>query len=289
MALFRLFFGISHALGAQRTFIRRLGGLALLWMGVHAAADVIDDLAYNALDALDFVVDEAVAGFLAWLSTMGGMTPEGAARGIESFATFVDLQEKDWLAIRLAFAIEILLDLLLLDLAWGTRDDAGSSLLADLKNSVLRLRDAFSAIDLERLIAPFALTGFVVGGAILGGAAIEQLTRSLLEKVAPDLLVAGNIAAAVALLVVGLLTWRFLPDLLQGTLLRAHDRGERARAKIAARRAKHPSRFPKVAFVVDELRRVLRGSWLVLAVFVAGAGLFGQDVAALVERLGAAP
>jgi hypothetical protein len=80
-----------------------------------------------------------------------------------------------------------------------------------------------------------------------------------------------------------------LPDLLQGTLLRAHDRGEKARAKIAARRAKNPSRFPKVAFVVDELRRVLRGGWLVLAVFVAGAGLFGQDVAALVERLGAAP
>ena len=293
MGLFRLLFGISHALGTQRTFIRRLGGLALLLMGVHAAADVIDDLAYDALDALDFVVDEAVASFLAWLSSAGGLTPEGAARAIESFASFVDLQEKDWLAIRLAFVVELALDVLLLDLAWGTRDDAGVSLFADLKQSVVRLRQAFSALDLERLFAPFALTGFVVGGALLAGGAIEQLVRSLLEKVAPDLLVAGNIAAASAILVVGLLCWRFLPDLLQGTFLRAHDRGEAARTRIekkrAATEAKHPSRFPKLAIVVDEWRRVVRGWWLLLAAFVSFAGLFGQDLKALVERLGAAP
>lgn len=295
MGLLRLFFGISHALGSQRTFIRRLGGLALLLMGVHAAADVLDDLAYGALDALDFFVDEAVAGFLAWLSSSGGLTPEGAVRAIESFAGFVDLAEKDWLAIRLAFVVEIALDVLLLDLAWGSRDDAGVSLLADLKQSVVRLRQAFSALDLERLFAPFALTGFVVGGAVLAGGAIEQLTRSLIEKVAPDLLVAGNVAACVAILVVGLLTWRFLPDLLQGTFVRAHDRGERARARIAERRARRvaqarkPARFPSLAVFVDELRRVLRGGWLLLAAFVAFAGLFGQDLAALVERLGAAP
>lgn len=287
--MFRLFFGFSHLLGSQRTLIRRLGGLALLLMGVHAAADVIDDLAYNALDALDFLVDESVASALEWISSAGGMTPEAALRAIESFASFVDLQEKDFLAIRLAFVVEIVLDLLLLDLAWGTRDNAGESLLADLKNSVVRLREAFGALDLERLFAPVALTAFVVGGGVLAGSALEQLTRSVLEKVAPDVLVAGNIAAAVALLAVGLLTWRFLPDLLQGTLLRAHDRGEKAREKIAARRAKHVPRFPQLAVVVDELRRVLRGGWLLLAVFVGGAGLFGQDLAALVERLGAAP
>lgn len=289
MGLFRLLFGISHALGSQRNTIRRLGGLALLLMGVHAAADVLDDLAYNALDALDFFVDECAAGVFAWLSSAGGMTPEGAVRAIEAFGGFVDLAEKDWLAIRLAFIVEIVLDILLLDLAWGTRDDAGVSLLADLKQSVVRLRQAFSALDLERLFAPFALTGFVVGGALLAGGAIEQLTRSLLEKVAPDLLLAGNIAAMVAMLVVGLLTWRFLPDLLQGTLIRAHDRGESARKRIAARREKHPARFPKVALITDELRRVLRGWWLLIAGFVAFAGLFGADLNALVERLGAAP
>ena len=289
MALFRLFFALSHALGTQRTLIRRIGGLALLLMGVHAAADVIDDLAYRALDSLDFYVDEAVASFLSWLSAAGGLTPEGAVRGIESFASFVDLAEKDWLAIRLAFVMEIVFDVLLLDLAWGTRDQASATLLDDMKLSVVRLREAFSAIDLERLIAPVALSAFVVGGAVLGGMALEQLTRGLLQSLAPDLLVAGNIAAAVALVVTGVLSWRFLPDLLQGTLLRAHGRGEQARARIAARRSKHPARYPQLAHVTDELRRVLRGWWLLIAAFVAVAGRFGADLAALVERLGAAP
>ncbi len=258
-------------------------------MGVHAAADVLDDLAYDVLDAADFALDEAVASFLSWLSSAGGLTPEAAVRAIEAFAGFVDLAEKDWLAIRLAFITEILLDLFLLDLAWGTRDDGGVSLLDDLKQSVRRLREAFSALDLERLFAPFALTGFVVGGAVLAGSAIEQLTRQLIEKLAPDLLVAGNVAAMTALVVVGVLTWRFLPDLLQGMLLRAHGRGESARAAIAARREKNPARFRGLAVFVDELRRVLRGWWLLIAAFVAFAGLFGQDLAALVERLGAAP
>ncbi|MDP2341602.1 MAG: hypothetical protein Q8O67_11645 [Deltaproteobacteria bacterium] len=289
MALFRLFFAFSHALGSQRTLIRRLGGLALLLMGVHAAADVIDDLAYAALDSLDFYVDEAVASFLSWISAAGGLTPEGAVRGIEAFASFVDLAEKDWLAIRLAFVLEIVLDVLLLDLAWGTRDGASATLLDDMRLSVVRLREAFSAIDLERMFAPIALSAFVVGGAVLGGMALEQLARGLMQSIAPDLLVAGNIAAALALVVTAVLCWRFLPDLLQGTLLRAHGRGEAARERIAARRAKHTARFPKLAIVTDDLRRVLRGSWLLIAAFVALAGLFGADLTALVERLGAAP
>ncbi len=289
MALFRSFFALSHALGTQRNLIRRLGGLALLLMGVHAAADVIDDLAYVLLDGLDFYVDEAVASFLAWLSAAGGLTPEGAVRGIESFASFVDLAEKDWLAIRLAFVLELVIDVLLLDLAWGTRDGASATLLEDMQLSVVRLKRALSAIDLERLVAPVALSTFVIGGAVLSGLALEQLTRGLLQSAAPDLLLASNIAAAVALVITGILCWRFLPDLLQGTFLRAHDRGEKARARIAARRARHVPRFPRWAAVGDELRRVLRGAWLLIAAFVAVAGLFGADLSALVERLGAVP
>lgn len=289
MGLFRLFNAISHLFGSQRTLVRRLGGIALLLMGVHAAADVLDDLAYEVIDRVDFFADELAASFLAWLSSMGGLSPEGAVRAIESFAAFVDLQEKDWLAIRLAFLVEIVLDILLLDLAWGTRDDAGVSLWDDMKRSVLRLREAFSALDLERLFAPFALTGFVVGGAVLSGVALEQLTHALLTKVAPDVLVGGNLAAAVALVTVGLLVWRFLPDLLQGTLLRAHARGEAARERIAARRAKHPARFPWLGTFIDEVRRVTRGLWLLIAAGIAGAGLAGADLSGLVARFGAAP
>lgn len=287
--MLRLFLALSHALGRQRNLIRRLGGIALVLMGVHAGADVIDDLAYGFLDQLDFYVDEAVAAFLSWLSAAGGLTAAGAVRAIESAAAFLDLAEKDWLAIRLAFVTEIVFDLLLLDLAWGARDGPGANLLEDMKLSVARLKEAGSSIDLERIFGPVALSCFVVGGAALVSVALEQLVRTMLYSVAPDVLVAGNIAAATALLIMGILCWRFLPDLLQGTLMRAHGRGEKARLAIAARRAEHPPRFPVVASISDELRRVLRGAWLLVAAFVAWAGLFGVGLQALVERLGAAP
>ena len=65
--MFRLFNAVSFGLGSWRTLIRRLGGLALIVMGVHAAADVLDNLARDLLDHLDLVVDEGVAGVLGWL------------------------------------------------------------------------------------------------------------------------------------------------------------------------------------------------------------------------------
>lgn len=296
MALFRLISALSFGLGSFRTLIRRLGGIALILMGVHAAADILDDLAYTALDALDLVVDESVAAFLGWLSSAGGMTPDGATSAIERFATAVDLAEKDWLALRLALVAELILDVLLLDLSWGSRTFDGGSIIEDLKLSARQLRQAFGAIDLERLLAPATLAILAVSGAVTVGLSLEQPTRALLAATSPGLLLASNLAAAVGIVVVAVLVWRFLPELLHGAFVRAHERGEKAVARQRRRREQSPPRFPKVAVVVDLLRRGLRGMWLVLALFIAVTGLLGgtevkngQGARGLVDRMGALP
>ena len=294
--MFRLFNAISLGLGSSRTLIRRLGGLALILMGVHAAADVLDDLAWDVLDALDLVVDETAATFFGWLSSTGGLTPDAAVAAIDRFGSAVDLAEKDWLALRLAFAAELLLDVLLLDLCWGSRVFDGATLLDDLKRSAEQLRRSLTSFDLERVLAPLALATFAVGGAILAALALEQPTSAVLTQLVPGLAIASNIGAATAIVVVAVLVWRFVPELLHGAIVRAHVRGERARAKQERRRQRRPPRFPRLAIYLDGLRRLLRGAWLALAVFVAVTGLLGgtstdkaHGGAGLVERLGATP
>ncbi len=288
---------LSHALGVARGPIRRLGGLCLVLMGVHAAADVLDDLARDAIDVIDLVVDEAVAGLLGWLAAHGGMTPDGAVVAIERFATAFDLAEKDWLAVRLALAVELVLDVALLDLAWGTRPAEGEGLLDDVRASTRQLKAALSTFDLERLVGPLTLLVYATAGGVLAGLAIEQPVAAALAAWAPGFLLAGNAAAALALVVVAVVVWRFGPDLVHGAVVRADERGQAARERRRARRDSHPPRFVGLARAVDVVALAIRGAWLVVALFVAVAGLVGggaevtrgQGVQALVERLGAAP
>ena len=288
--------GISYALGARRTFVRRLAGIALLWMGVHAAADVLDDVLYRMLDGLDLVVDESVAALLSGLSSLGGITPDTALAGIERFASLVDLAEKDWLALRLAFVAELLLDLLLLDLAWGKRTLEGATVGEDFRESLRQLRQALRAFDLERVLGPVTLLAFTMGGSVLAAVAIEQPVRRALQASLPELLFGTNVAAMVGLLAIALLVWRFVPDVLHGALVRSHARAEMSATKLAQVRATSTPRFPKLQAFRDRLRRASRGLWLLLALFVAVAGLLGgtqvddaQGLPALIARCGAFP
>jgi hypothetical protein len=293
--VFALFNAVSVTLGRGRTLIRRLGGIALLLMGVHAAADVLDNLAYTLLDALDLIADDAAGAALAWLSSVGGMAPDAAVEASERFATFVDLGEKEWLALRLAFATELLLDVLLLDLAWGTRIFDGTSRLDDLKRSAQQMREALSSFDLERVLGPVTLLAFSVGGAVLAATALEQPASAALVSLLPGLTVASNIGAGAAILVVALLVWRFVPEQLHGALVRSLLRAERFRERQRQRREKRPPRWRKLAIVVDNVGAFVRGAWLLVALAIAGTGLFAdvdgdrRGAAGLLERVGAVP
>jgi hypothetical protein len=288
--MFRLYALLTHAFGSQRRFIRRIAGLCLVVMGVHLAADHLDDVVYRVLDALDLVVDETAASFFAWLAENGGMTPEAALNKSESFATWIDLAEKDKLAIVVALACELLLDLLLLDLAWGRHvDDDADGLFHELKNSARQIADALRPLDLERLAVLPALLCFAAGGAGMAALAVEGVARDLLQRFVPEFLWAGQAAAATGILAAVLLLWRFLPDLLHGALLRSRARHDAARAR-ALQRLEAPHRHPRLARTTTLIRLGLRGLWLVVLVLpLALSGLASADVRALFDRIEVVP
>lgn len=288
--MFGFYRAITHALGGRRRLIRRVAALCLVVMGVHLSADHLDDLIYKLLDAVDLVVDDTAAGFLAWLAQAGGMTPEAALRRSESFATFIDLAEKDKLAIAMALGAELLLDILLLDLAWGRHvDDDSTGILEELKASAAQMLDALRPLDLERLVVMPTLSCYALGGALLSALAVEQVARDVIQRVAEEFLWGGHVAAAIGILAGSLLLWRFLPDLLHGALLRSRVRHDRAREKAMARLLKKHA-FPRLAKVIVALRLGSRGTWLAaLALPLAIAGVFSSELFALIARTEVVP
>ena len=288
--MFGVYRAITHALGSHRRLIRRIAALCLVVMGVHLSADHLDDLIYKLLDAIDLIVDDTAAGFLAWLAQSGGMAPEAALRHSESFATFIDLAEKDKLAIAMALGAELVLDILLLDLAWGRHmEDESTGILEELKASAAQMIDALRPLDLERLVVMPTLTCFALGGSLLSALAMEQVARDLIQRVADDFLWGGHVAAALGILAGSLLLWRFLPDLLHGALLRSRVRHDKARDKAMARLLKK-HRFPRLAKAIVALRLGSRGTWLaVLALPLAIAGVFSDELFALIARTEVVP
>lgn len=279
----------THALGRGRRLVRRVAALCLVVMGVHLAADHLDDVVYRLLDAIDLFVDDTAAGFLLWLAQSGGLTPDAAARTSDSFATWIDLVEKDRLAIVIALGVELLLDLLLFDLAWGRHvDEEASGLVDELRQSARQIADALRPLDIERLAVVPTLVAYAAGGAGMAAVAVEGLARDALLRFAPDLLWAGQVAAALGLLTGALLLWRFLPDLLHGALLRSRARHDRAREKALAR-LQRPHRHPRLARSLTLLRLGSRGAWLLLALPLAVAGLRSHDLVALGERIEVVP
>src|SRR5688572_1971840 len=149
--MFRLYSLLTFAAGSQRRFIRRVAALCLLFMGVHLCADHLDDVVYTILDSIDLFVDQTGEGVLSWLAQHGGMSAEAAMRRSEAFATWIDLAEKDRLALWIALLVELVLDLFLIDLAWGRHvDEESSGFFAELRASGRQMIDALSPLDLER-------------------------------------------------------------------------------------------------------------------------------------------
>ena len=276
---------ITWALGSKRRLIRRVAALCLVVMGVHLAADHLDDLVYGVIDVLDLWADDTAARFLAWLSSAGGLGPDAAARASEAFATALDLAEKDRLALWLALITELVLDVLLLDLTWGRhQDSAAVGLLAELRESGRAMIDALSPLDLERLACMPALFTYALGGALMAALAVENVARDLLGRLVPDFLWGGSLAATFGILAAAVLVWRFSPDLLHGALLRSGERGDKARAR-ARQVAEAPHRWPRLSRALSLTRLGTRGAWLLVAALpLAVAGLQSHDLFELVSR-----
>jgi hypothetical protein len=290
-ALLGFYLALTRALGSQRRLIRRVAALCLVFMGVHMAADHLDDVAYTVIDAIDLAVDNTVTGFLDWLAQAGGISSEAALKASAAFASFVDLPEKDKLSLALSLFSELLLDVLLIGLAWGryADDDEPAGMLGELKASAAQMKSALSPLDLERIAVIPTLFAYALGGALTAALAVEGIVRDLEQHLAPDFLWASHAAAAAGILAAALLVWRFFPDLLHGALLSSRARYDRARQKMDERLQK-PHRFPRVAMIRARVNLHGRGIWLLLlALPLALAGLASHDLLSLVARIEVVP
>jgi hypothetical protein len=286
----RLFSSTSFALGGHRRFIRRVAGICLVVMGMHVAADRLDDFIYPLVDRADLVVDEAAAALLAWAVDIGGFTPADALRRTEEFAALVDLPQKDRLAMSLALVVELGVDLLLIGLAWGTwrEGQAQAGAWDELKASAAEVIDAWSPFDLERLAVLPVLSLLSIGGALLAARTVENAAMEVLTRAAPTWPWSPPLSAWIGILGAALLTWRFVPDLLHGALLRSHQRGEAARDRLRGVLDQGaPSRLRRATSLLSV---GTRGAWLVVvALPLAIAGILAEDVGALLVRSAPSP
>ncbi len=94
----------SAAFGAHRRLFVPLGVLALIALGVHAAADRFDDWAFWLLDFLDGKAEAAYGAFA------DAVLSRAEERKL-AFAALVDLQMKEDAARWLALAVELVVDL----------------------------------------------------------------------------------------------------------------------------------------------------------------------------------
>jgi hypothetical protein len=289
--LLRLYLSVTRSLGARRRFIGRLASTCLILLGVHAAADLIDDLVYRLVDAIDLIVDSGVWWLLEGLASIGTIATETAASWGQDFASWLEVEEKDKVALTLALILELAVDILLLDFAWGLRrpapgdDSEPVTLVEELKESVDELKAALWPLDVERVAVLPTLLAFCCGGAFLAGLAIESMASELLTEVAPLWLWGVNLAAGLGLLSIALLIWRFLPDLLHGAVMRSHERGEAFRRKTEY----DPEASSTIEIWRRRFQRARRGAFMLLVLLpIACVSLVSQDaILGLIQRTGA--
>lgn len=296
--LLRAYLNLTHALGGSQRFWRRLAALFLVVMGVHAAADHIDDLVFGLVDTLDLWADQAAWSFCDWVAKMGGMAPKEAVHKAQAFAEWIDMSEKDSFALVLALVAEIGIDVLLLDWIWGTRkaanaDEAPMSVVAEFKESVNELKAALWPLDLQRVAVPIVLLLFSLAGAFSAALAIEGVVSSLISEVAPLWRWGINAAAAVAVASVALLAWRFIPDLIHGGILHVHTRQAQRDEKARKRAEKRADDDNVENATVSKVKRVVKRASRGLFAFgillpLAAFGLVSQNAfVELVARAGA--
>lgn len=272
----------SRFWGARRRFVRRFAGLALLLLGIHVAADRLDDWFFYVFDRLDLWVDSAVWSLLSWAGEQQIITTAESIRYAQETAEAIDVGAKDRASKWCALAFEWGLSLWLLDPAWGRRttpaekNPAGESRNPFLR-SVAEMRDGLQGLNVERLVIMPVLLGLSCAGALDAALAIETFAADLLTSRAPTWRQGVAVAAIAGLLSAALLIWRITPDLLEGAWLRCQERGETKSRSL-----------PADASFLGALRIRLRGwAFALCAVPLTWLSLTGQDAfVGLVSRIG---
>lgn len=185
----------SRALGLFRGFYVPLGLFALIAVGVHGAADALDDFVLRGVERLDAILD----GFWA-------LNP-----ATETWVNRVDALQRTWVARIVALIWEIAVDLVAALPCLNYFEDERSTV-----SSRTRWRDSFRRLNqtptLMRLLRPAFAAIFALGGSVAVAQAVESAlfeqfhALDILRAVAAQAAQAGSVAAGVLILVC--LAWR---------------------------------------------------------------------------------
>lgn len=191
--LFRLIAGLGRR-------VVPLGLFAVIAVGLHAGADVLDDHALVALNIIDGQVDRLGSALLAWAMALVGASPNMIERWTFGFQEFVDMDTRDALARLLALGFELAGDVVLaVPLFWHRHRDRpwralGQALLRD--PTVLRV------------VAPLSALFAAWAGVLVIAREVQVVTHAGLEDASWLAPLASPGAGVVGLLVLVLVGWR---------------------------------------------------------------------------------
>ncbi|MBK7861798.1 MAG: hypothetical protein IPJ65_24915 [Archangiaceae bacterium] len=214
---------VSRGVSAFRWVFMPLGLLALVAVGVHAAADSVDDRLRWVIDQLDAALDGVFADFeftRAWVDAVGSVERTHAARG-------------------LAFLWELAVDVTVALPALGYLEESERAPLINPKwtwsAQLLRLRQRPTPM---RVIRPVATGVFAVAGAYAIARMVESsLYLALRSGIVPDGIngpVARIAALGAMVLVLASLGWRAVLRALQHADQLCEERGKKKGGALTA-------------------------------------------------------
>ena len=231
---FRALRETTRFLGAHRRLFVPLGVLALVALGVHAAADHLDDWVFRLLDAADRGT-EALYGRYA-----DALLSEPAARKL-AFDALVTLADKERWAKWIALGVELLIDLRLFIGVLGAFPEdelayvvGGSSLLhrlaavfgrplARLKIVAGHLARYLMRPTVEKLYLPVAVTLAVAAGCLALEVAADNAFFALGQLLPASWHAAGLFSPWPARIAAVVVAWRLGLPAITGSLARGEE------------------------------------------------------------------
>ncbi len=213
---------LTYSLGRRRRFFRRIGGICLVILGVHAASDLLDNAAFALINTLDGWVDSLVMNFFDWLGSFSWISPAKTSGYAQAFMNLVSTEEKETVSLAFALGIELLIIFHMAGFAWGIHEDdvtpsGGFRLLKK------EMKEGLWPPDLERISVFPSLLAFAFAGIFMAASGIETIVYDWLTLF-PPWKYSGNLSAALGLAAALLFLTRYFPLLTFGALNRLEER-----------------------------------------------------------------
>jgi hypothetical protein len=279
---------MSHAAGERRRLVRRVAGICLVALGIHAATDQLDELLFLMLDQLDTRIDEWAQAVVQGMAKLELVDAERADRWCRAWAEWVQVNEKDLASKWMALLIEVGANVTLVRPTWGLRTDLRHDvqlrMREQLSSSWAALRPTLWPISFEQVSLPLIVFTLAFSGVMTATLSLDMAAGRVLLDLFPDGTSQMMVASGLGIFGASLLSWRFLPDLVEGCWFFAHER----KRKMAPLPASAPDGGRLVYRLAHGLKQ--RGLLRVLCVLpVAYLSLLAQldNIRMLLRMLGA--